>query len=45
MLKPWEISGFLREATTISSIFRKPIKHQATSGKSVSKRKSRKYPE
>jgi transaldolase len=42
MLKPWEISGFIRGATTIPSIFRKPIKHQATS---VPKRKSRKYPE
>jgi hypothetical protein len=45
MLKLWEIFGFIREATTISSIFRKPIKHQATSRKPVSKRKSRKYPE
>jgi hypothetical protein len=45
MLKTWEIYGFIREATTIFSILTKHIKHEATSGKPVSKRKSRKYPE
>jgi hypothetical protein len=45
MLKPYEICGFIRKATTVSSIFRIPIKYHGISGKPVSKRKSRKYPE